>query len=1043
MICLRLNKTRKLLVFAIAVLGLTCFIGTVDLSSAEENREAESSMPATLTGIGMELDWKRILPMAGRNGSLQDLEQAINELIKEDLPSERRAAAYYLSAEIQYALGEYEAAAELFKKTGKQDKRSHFADDAAFLEIVAMEADGYDEEAAKAWNKWIKKFGDCPLLPEALLAKSWNAIRRDSLREAKETLNSIEARFSFFMEDDRIRLAVATIAYLEGRPAEAQSVIENISDKAAAIYLKGLCYEAQQQMLKAASFYQKVFERFPESTLRDFAVLAKANIFLLSKAYRSAIEEFDRVIKVAANEDVLAEAQLRKAACLFLDGDAEEGTVSLREVVQHNIGTSFAARAQLLLGEVLVSRSMYEEAILEFNHVLTDYFEHSLVASAQYRVGRCLDALGRHNEATSAYQLVVSGYPMAPQAPAAAYLAGAGLLEQNRPHAAIPYFQLVLDRYAVDEERSAIAFVSPEHQELVEASLCLLELSYHQLGDMGQLSGVPHLMLQKMPPSKSLWRAYALLIDADALAAQARFEEAQGVLETLIREFPDHEVGISANRLLAWTYAQQGEDGLAIKTEEHMLARYASRKDSDHLSLAYLHKAHILFNRKEYKEAAATYDDFLQRFSSHPQQFLALYQSGLCYYRLQQNGDAVDRWEKIVEIDPSAEISERAWVRAGDLYFQAEHYEDAKRCYSGLLNNFSDSHASALGMLRLAQCEFNAEQDREALKLYSAVVQRFPGTGIAREAKRGMENSLYRLGQRADGSEVLAELVQQYPNSIFAADAQFEIAMRHYQADQFLEAAEEFRRVVSQFPGYSEADRAHFLMAESSSKGGSKKDAKTAYEQFLMFFPESELQLTVRFRLGSLRFEDEEYMRAAIDFTTVIDEGDSDEMKLASLFNLALCKKMLGEIEAAQTALEEYRKQHPKDDERKAQVAYQLGDIHEKAGRSKEAAKEYESALVSKPSNDLRLELYYRLGACREQLDDIDGAIKVYNKAIASKSKSDAFRLSSVARCAALYEKKGVYKKAISAYKDLVRNAEDPELVVAAKERVSQLEAFE
>jgi tetratricopeptide (TPR) repeat protein len=155
------------------------------------------------------------------------------------------------------------------------------------------------------------------------------------------------------MGDDRVRLALATIAYLGGQPEQAETIIGDISGNAAATYLKGLCCQAQGQMLKAASFYQKVFERFPESTVRDTAILAKANIFLLSKAYKSAVEEFDRVIERATNENVRAEADLRKAACLFLDGDAERGAASLREVVQNYTGTTFAARAQLLLGEAM------------------------------------------------------------------------------------------------------------------------------------------------------------------------------------------------------------------------------------------------------------------------------------------------------------------------------------------------------------------------------------------------------------------------------------------------------------------------------------------------------------------------------------------------------------------------------------------------------------------------------------------------------------------------------------------------------------------
>ncbi len=767
-----------------------------------------------------------------------------------------------------------------------------------------------------------------------------------------------------------------------------------------------------------------------------------------------------------AHADVVAQAELRRAACVFLDNDLVLGTELLRDVTVAHRGADVAACAQLLLGEVLISQSRHEEAILEFNRVLSDYFEHELAASAQYRVGQCLDALGRHKEATSAYQLVVSGYPLTPQSPAAAYLAGVGLLDENRPQAAAPYFQLVLDRYAGstrgtgdadgvedtgvagstdsaadagDPAESVIVFSSPDRQELVEASLCLLEYAYHLTGDMGQLSGVPHLMLQRMPKSASPWRAYALLIDADALAAQGRYDESQDMLASLIDEFPDHDVAVPANRLLAWTYARQGQDDLAIQTEERMLARYAAERDASHLSSAYLNKAHILFNRKQYEDAANTYDDFLARFPDHPDRLLALYQSGLSHYRLQHTGDAIDRWEELVLDDPSAEIAERAWARAGDVYFQTAHYEDAKRCYQGLLENFGDSHGAALGVLRMAQCDYNAGRDADALAGFSAVGERFPGTAMAREAERGIERALYRLGQREDGTDVLAQLVEDYPTSSFAADAQFEIATRHYEAEAYPQAADAFRRVIRQFPSYSQADRAHFLMADAYSRSGSDADAQLAYEQFLMFFPESEFRATVRFRVASMRFDGGDYMRAAVDFSTVVEEETTPEIAAASLFNLAMCRRMLGQTGDALETLERYRSLYP-NDERAADVAYQLGDIHENAGRTEAAINEYDTALALGPG-ELAAELHYRLGTCRETLGDEPGAVAAYKKAIALKDRADPVRLSALARCAALYEKKGEYKKAIAVYRDLVQNAEDPELIVAAKTRVEQLEA--
>jgi TolA-binding protein len=1029
--------------FVFLVAGVVCSApaGLAETKETKEDPPAKAG-PVTLPGIGLSLERARLLGYEEQRSALQDVARSMTAYLQSDVPKEKRCAAHFLSGEIHYALGEYERAAEEYEDAGKRDEQKWYTDDAAAAYIMALEAAGRDEEAAQEWVKWEKKYEESPLRPEVLVARSWNALRRGVTVEAVRTLDDLTGRYPYLEKDPRVVLACAVVAYLDGSYKGVVASLGDTQDNAAVIYLRALGYEAQGAMLKAAAQYREVIERYPRSTLRDPAMLAKANIFLVSGAYKSAAEEMAAVVEKVSREDIRSEALLRQAMSIYLDGRTEEGMALLRQTVTQYRGSDVAARAQFLLGEALFSQELYEDAIIEFNRVLAEYFEHSLAARAQYRIGRSLDAIGRGRDATSTYQAVVSGYPMSPESPAAAYLAGVGLIEQRRPQAAIPYFQLVLDRYASDDSTGMLVFASDDHRELVEASLCLLEYSYHLAGNLGQLSGVPHLMLQKMPPSKSPWRAYALLIDADALAAQARYPEAEEMLTRLLDEFPEHPIAVPANRLLAWAYAQQGHDDLAIETEEKMLARYGSHDDLEGLSSAYLNKANILFNRKSYEEAAASYDDFLRRFPDHPKRSQALYQAGLCYQLLDQNGDAVDRWEALVAADSTAEISERALVRAGDLYFRADYYDDAKRCYQALLEYFAESRTVALGMLRIAQCEYNAGKDEDALRRYSTVLSCFPGTPYAAEAERGIELTLYRLGQRDDGNEVLAHLVEQYPTSSFAADAQFEIAMRSYQAERYDEAAEEFRRVVSQFPGYSAVDRAHYLMADAYRQAGAAHDARLAYEQFLNFFPESEFRAMVHFRLGSLRFDEEDYLRAAIDFTSVLDSEAPKDIAAAALFNLALCRRVLGESEQARATLEQYRAEYSANDERAVDIAYHLGDIHERAGRMEDAIEEYKRALNAKPPGPLSIELWYRIGLCREQIGSTDRAIDAYRKAMAAKDKDDEFRLLAVARVAGLYEDKEDYSNALAAYRDLIKHSSDEELVLAAKERASQLEAI-
>ncbi len=1032
---------------AVTILSLCLASGVANAGEKDDGKEAavkgnaSAVSPATLASVGMALENARLLPHGKRHEALERTAASMASIFESGLPKEKRCAAHFLSAEISFSLGLYERAAEEYRRAGDKDKEKIYRDDAEAAYILALEASGNDAEAAKAWIKWRKKYSDSPLMPEAKLASAWNALRRGDLNEAAGILEDIGSRYPWMGQDRRVVLAGSVIGYTGQFYEETLAELEPLEDSPAVVYLRALCYEALGETLKAASRYQETAERWPHSPLRDTAMMAKADIFLHAGAYRSAAEEMSRIVEKSRREDIRSEAALRQAVAVCLDGDTEQAIQLLRGVTGKYAGSTVAARAQFFLGETLFSTAAYREAIVEFNRVLANYFEHDLAARAQYRVGRSLDALDRGAEATSAYQAVVAGYPLSPEAPAAAYLAGVGLMDLGRPLAAAPYFQLVMDRYARADSSGMFVFASSEHQELVEASLCLLEYAYHTAGDLGQLSGAPHLMLQKMPPSNSSWRVYSILIDADALASQGRYAEAESMLKGLIDEFPAHTAVIPASRLLAWTYARQGNDQLAIETEERMLTRYASSGDNEHLSSAYFNKANILFNRKEYEEAGASYDDFLRRFPEHDKCLEALYRSGLCYQRLEQNGDAVDRWETLVATDSTGAICEQALVRAGDLYFRAGHYEDAKRCYEALLERFCSSDKAPLAMLRLAQSEYNAGNDEEALKLYSEVTSRFPESYAADEALRGMEQALYRLGQGDDGNEVLARLVENFGTSPFAADAQFEIAMRSYKAEQYDEAAEQFRRVTSQFPGYSAGDRAHYLMAESYRKAGSVKESGLSYEQFLNFFPHSEFRSTVHFRLGSIRFEEGRYLQAAIDFTGVLDEGAPEEITAASLFNLALCRRMLGETEAARETLEKYRTTYPSGNGRTAEIAYQLGDIHEETGNAAEAIKEFKRALGAKPPAALTIELRYRIGTSREQLGETDEAIRSYEKAMKGSKKTDPFRLLAVVKCAALYEEQEAWKKAISAYRDLIRNSQDEELVLAANERVTQLEA--
>jgi outer membrane protein assembly factor BamD (BamD/ComL family) len=463
--------------------------------------------------------------------------------------------------------------------------------------------------------------------------------------------------------------------------------------------------------------------------------------------------------------------------------------------------------------------------------------------------------------------------------------------------------------------------------------------------------------------------------------------------------------------------------------------------DRELFNQALLNIAHVRFNQGRHGEALPVYEEFLRRNPQHADRQLVLYQAGLCYLRLDRAGRC------------GQTAGRRQWRSTPAVRWPSRPGRARATCTSRPSASTMPGVATAACSItsppatarHLAGCAWrNATTTRvatrDAITGYGTVIEKHPDSPLRADAERGIEQALYRLGQAADGVEQLSDLVEHHPDSPFAADAQFRIASRLYENRQFEKAADEFRRVVSRWPGYSAADRAQYLMAESYAEAGRGESARQAYEQFLGFFGQSELKTSARFRLGMNRFEAADYRAAAKGFGEVVSAAPGGDMEKAALYNLALCQRLDGQPAQAALRLQEYRERFA-GDERAAAVAFQLGDLHEQAGRLPQAAAELAIAAAAAAEEPLRTEVQYRLGACREKLADKAGALAAYRQAAACPDPDNAFRLSALARGAVLSEDNGDLKAALAAYKDLMRNATDPQLVAAASDRASQIAA--
>src|SRR5437899_9808831 len=327
---------------------------------AAGERPTPAPAPA-LRDVARDFETRRLLPGKARATFLQGNQQAVAAALAGDLGAEERWAARFLAGSLSFELGDYRAAGESFAHAAETAEKGGFGADAEFARIQALEAAGADESAAREWAQWRKRYPESPLQAEARLAEARNALRRGRSTAAESALAGLVARSPWMQADARVVLARALAAYLDHRPADALARLGPAPASAGAIYLGALCQQALGARLKAAAGFQQAAERVAdpstpgESSLRDHALLAKANAFLTAHDDRSAAEEFARVAARVDDPGVRAEAELRGAGARMLAGQADSALVLLRTVARRYPGTTVAARALFLIGAGLAS----------------------------------------------------------------------------------------------------------------------------------------------------------------------------------------------------------------------------------------------------------------------------------------------------------------------------------------------------------------------------------------------------------------------------------------------------------------------------------------------------------------------------------------------------------------------------------------------------------------------------------------------------------------------------------------------------------------
>ena len=532
------------------------------------------------------------------------------------------------------------------------DPTHEFAMQARFARAELLREANQLSEAHEAFQQLAK---DAPieLRDEALFWWAETAYQLGRFAEAGTRYHRLVAEYP---QSARVHASLygwGWAALQQQRCAEAVQPWETLLKRDAAFpqvlevhYRLGLCYLQLEQVALGRQHLQHVVEAGQEVAYSRDARLKLASLALQEQAYEEAIRYYKSALATATPEDT--------------------------------------ARLYYLLGESYAASGDVTQAIEHWQQIIARMPTDPLRAQALFRLGSAYVAQKAWPEVISTLGQLWNEYPEFPERTAVAAHLVQAYRSTQRCVEAVPFYDRII----------AVAHDARQRQGAVAAkALCLFEAGRYlevveQLTPMLEVAVEPHILYL-------LGQAHLhLQQDHDALRP----------FVLLRQSFPDHDLTITAEPLLAKAFERTGDHAEALAVWEAFLQRGTPQEEHTAATLR-LHVGRIAVKHEHFAQALGFLAPVRQ--TAVPELAAeALFWSGEAYRQQQQWELALQVYQELLDRYAALQDwSMLARLRMGLIYEHQQDWERALRTYQVLLSMTTDENIRATVHQRITAIE--------------------------------------------------------------------------------------------------------------------------------------------------------------------------------------------------------------------------------------------------------------------------------------------------------------------------------------------------
>ncbi|MHC4943131.1 MAG: tetratricopeptide repeat protein [Planctomycetota bacterium] len=351
---------------------------------------------------------------------------------------------------------------------------------------------------------------------------------------------------------------------------------------------------------------------------------------------------------------------------------------------------------------------------------------------------------------------------------------------------------------------------------------------------------------------------------------------------------------------------------------------------------ALYYSANALYNRKLYSLAKEEYESFLHQYPSHEKSGQARLGLALCYTAMGQAGKALPLLEKLSRMRG--------------------------------LSNQQEIHNL------LGRCHLTLDQPADAEKAFAWSVNNHDSGDQGIQARIGLIEAQYRQSKWEEVIQSSRKFRKEHPDSHHKDRIRFQEAVALFESRRFDEARVALLALADLDDRCPFRQHAVFLLAESYRELGQDADAMELYRTAARKM-EGAFTAEALFRLGFVRFMNEDYGRATKDFAELLDEHGASPNAAAAKLYLGRCLLEQGDARSAERLFDSFSASSPEY----GSARLWLARTYIRDNRFNDAERVLSGALDRVKDDDLKPEMLFAQGHARIELGAFREAVDSYS----------------------------------------------------------------